>query len=116
MNEFQAFANPEDLPSKKLKVKLDDPDVERVRRAHRNDLENIPMFFAVAFIYTTTSPAAFLAINLFRAYAIARIAHTLVYAVFVVPQPARGISWFVGVGITAYMAIQTVLFYKIKLF
>ncbi|KRF99648.1 uncharacterized protein Dwil_GK25033, isoform B [Drosophila willistoni] len=103
------FANPEDLMSPKLKVKFDDPNVERVRRAHRNDLENILPFFIIGLLYTLTNPSAFLAITLFRVVGIARIVHTLVYAVVVVPQPARALSWFAAYGATIYMAVQVVL-------
>ncbi|EDV99801.1 GH12207 [Drosophila grimshawi] len=105
----KTFANQEDLMSPKLKVKFDDPNVERVRRAHRNDLENILPFFIVGLLYTLTNPSAFLAINLFRAVGIARIAHTLVYAVVVVPQPARALAFFVALLATVYMALQVVL-------
>ncbi|XP_023302253.1 microsomal glutathione S-transferase 1-like isoform X2 [Lucilia cuprina] len=106
----KTFANPEDLLSKKDKVKFDDPNVERVRRAHRNDMENILPFFAIGFLYVLTNPASFLAVNLFRAVALARIAHTLVYAVVVVPQPARAISFFVALAATAYMAVRVLIF------
>ncbi|EDW65967.2 microsomal glutathione S-transferase 1 isoform X1 [Drosophila virilis] len=102
------FANQEDLMSPKLKVKFDDPNVERVRRAHRNDLENILPFFIIGLLYTLTNPSAFLAINLFRAVGISRIAHTLVYAVVVVPQPARALAFFVALLATAYMALQVI--------
>lgn len=105
----KTFANPEDLMSPKLKVKFDDPNVERVRRAHRNDLENILPFFIIGLLYTLTNPSAFLAINLFRAVGIARVVHTLVYAVVVVPQPARALSFFVALIATAYMALQVIL-------
>ncbi|EDW82626.1 uncharacterized protein Dwil_GK25033, isoform A [Drosophila willistoni] len=105
----KTFANPEDLMSPKLKVKFDDPNVERVRRAHRNDLENILPFFIIGLLYTLTNPSAFLAITLFRVVGIARIVHTLVYAVVVVPQPARALSWFAAYGATIYMAVQVVL-------
>lgn len=106
----KTFANPEDLPSKKLKVKFDDPDVERVRRAHRNDLENILPFFIIGLLYVCINPEPFLAINLFRAVAIARIVHTLVYAVVVVPQPARGLAFFVALAATLYMAVRVILY------
>ncbi|XP_064536828.1 microsomal glutathione S-transferase 1 isoform X2 [Drosophila montana] len=104
----KTFANQEDLMSPKLKVKFDDPNVERVRRAHRNDLENILPFFIIGLLYTLTNPNAFLAINLFRAVGISRIAHTLVYAVVVVPQPARALAFFVALVATAYMALQVI--------
>lgn len=95
--------------SPKLKVKFDDPNVERVRRAHRNDMENIVPFLVIGLLYTLTNPSAFWAINFFRAVGIARIAHTLVYAVVVVPQPARALAFFVAHLTTAYMALQVVL-------
>lgn len=109
----KVFANPEDIqPNKKgVAPKFDDPDVERVRRAHRNDLENILPFFSVGLLYMLTNPEPFIAINLFRAVAIARILHTIVYAVVVIPQPARGLSWGVAYGATAYMAVKTALYF-----
>ncbi|KAH8403568.1 hypothetical protein KR009_008575 [Drosophila setifemur] len=95
--------------SPKLKVKFDDPNVERVRRAHRNDLENILPFFAIGFLYVLTNPSAGLAITLFRAVGIARIVHTIVYAVVVLPQPSRALSFFVALGATIYMALQVIV-------
>ena len=97
--------------SKKHKVKFGDEDVERVRRAHRNDLENILPFFIAGFFYVLTNPSVFIAVNLFRAAAIARIVHTSVYAVVVVPQPARGIAFFVCIGATFYMSISTAIYF-----
>ncbi|KAL1129004.1 hypothetical protein AAG570_013536 [Ranatra chinensis] len=109
----QVFANPEDSSlTPKGKVKYDDPDVERVRRAHLNDLENIPFFILSAFAYTMTNPTPWLAVNLFRAFTIARIVHTFVYAVFVVPQPARAIAFFVGIGVTMYMSLVSIAYFS----
>ncbi|XP_037938213.1 microsomal glutathione S-transferase 1-like [Teleopsis dalmanni] len=105
----QTFANPEDLLSKKLKVKFDDPHVERVRRAHRNDLENILPFFAIGFFYVLINPSVFLACNLFRLFAIARIVHTFVYAVVVIPQPARFLAFGAGLLPSLYMGLQVLL-------
>ena len=108
---FQAFANKEDLKSDKQKVVFNDEDVERVRRAHRNDLENVLPFIVIGFLYTLTNPAAGLAILLFRIGALARIVHTLVYAVVVIPQPARALSWMVCFASTFYMAVGCTLFF-----
>ncbi|XP_014239238.1 microsomal glutathione S-transferase 1 [Cimex lectularius] len=106
----KVFANPEDTKlSPKSQVKFDDPDVERVRRAHLNDLENIPVFFVAAYTYLLTNPNPWLAITLMRSFVLARFAHTLVYAVVVVPQPARFLAFMVGYGITAYMAVVSAL-------
>lgn len=78
-------------------------------RAHRNDLENIIPFFVITFFYIGLNPSAYIAINLIRTFAISRIVHTFVYAVVVIPQPARALSWFVSYLITGYMAVQVLL-------
>ncbi|XP_075224733.1 microsomal glutathione S-transferase 1-like isoform X1 [Lycorma delicatula] len=105
------FISPEDTAlNPKAKVKYDDPDIERVRRAHMNDLENIPIFAIAALLYIATRPDYFIALNLFRVFTIARIIHTFVYAVVVIPQPARAISWGIAYVITIYMAVKVILF------
>jgi glutathione S-transferase len=43
----KAYENPEDLAATKGEIKKDE-DVERIRRAHMNDLENIPAFLFAA--------------------------------------------------------------------
>ncbi|XP_058445429.1 microsomal glutathione S-transferase 1-like [Malaya genurostris] len=106
-------ANREDaaMISPTAKPIFDDPQVERVRRAHRNDLENILPFFLVAFLYLLTRPDPTLAANLIRIAAISRIVHSIVYAVFVVPQPARLLSYAVTQLVMAYMAFKCICFY-----
>ncbi|VVC94191.1 unnamed protein product [Leptidea sinapis] len=105
------FANEEDAKFKNGIVKYDDPDVERVRRAHLNDLENIPLFWVLGALYLTTGPSSALAITLFRAYTAGRILHTLVYAVKPLPQPARGIAFGIPMFITLYMGVSVLLYY-----
>ena len=56
------------------------PDVERSRRMHRNDLENIPAFLACGLLFVTTEPPLWLAVLLFALFVLARLAHTLAYA------------------------------------
>ncbi|XP_011304858.1 microsomal glutathione S-transferase 1 [Fopius arisanus] len=104
----KVFANPEDNFDKKSKITTDDPDVERVRRAHRNDLENILPWFVMTPIWLTTGPSYFLAMILIRTFVAARFVHTLVYAI-VPRQPHRAVAFFVGYGITMYQAISTLL-------
>lgn len=106
-----SFSNPEDAKAFKGKVKLDDPIVERTRRAHLNDLENIPAFWILGALYLTTGPAAALTTLLFRVYTVFRVVHTLVYAVVPLPQPARGIAYMVPYIIKWYMGVQIVLYY-----
>ncbi|XP_022126488.2 microsomal glutathione S-transferase 1-like [Pieris rapae] len=108
----KVFANPEDAAAKKSAVvKFDDEDVERVRRAHLNDLENIPLFWVLGGLYLTTGPSAATAITLFRVYAAGRILHTIVYAVTPLPQPARGIAFGVPMMITLYMGVTVASHY-----
>ncbi|KAB0804143.1 hypothetical protein PPYR_01113 [Photinus pyralis] len=104
-------ASPEDLTLLKGKTIESHPDVDRVRRAHLNDLENIPIFYMAGIGYALTDPNPSVAVALYSTYTLARIAHTIVYAVHVVPQPARGISWGVGFAITGYMAMRTIKYF-----
>lgn len=105
------FANPEDTKKLKGVVKFDDPIVERVRRAHLNDLENIPAFWILGALYLTTNPAVAFATLLFRAFTLGRVLHSIVYAVIPLPQPARGIAFGVPYLINLYMGAQIVLYY-----
>ena len=56
------------------------PDVERSRRMHRNDLENIPAFWAAGLLFVTTEPPLWLAVLLFALFVLARLAHAWAYA------------------------------------
>lgn len=80
-------------------------------RAHLNDLENVIPLIVTGLVYTVTNPPVALAISLFRAAAIIRIVHTIVYAVYPLPQPARAIAFFVPLAITGYMAVKTMMFF-----
>lgn len=106
------FANPEDAkPRPGAKVKFDDPDVERLRRAHLNDLENITVFWVLGALYVTTGPASALASLLFRVFTIGRMLHTFVYCIMPLPQPARSIAFGVPYIVLWYMGVQVVLHY-----
>ncbi|XP_008554601.1 microsomal glutathione S-transferase 1 [Microplitis demolitor] len=106
----KAFANAEDLPDKSAKISTADPDVERVRRAHLNDLENILPWFVITLVWLSTGPSHFLAMVLIRTFTISRIIHTIAYAIFAA-QPYRAIAWFVGYGITIYQTISAMIYY-----
>lgn len=88
-----------------------DPDVERCRRAHLNDLENILPWAISTALWLTTSPNPALAALLIKTFAISRIVHTFVYAVIVIPQPARLLAFAVGFSITVYQSVMAVLYY-----
>lgn len=55
-----------------------DEDVERVRRAHLNDLENIPAFLIAGLFFVCSEPNVDLALWLFRIAFLARVGHTIV--------------------------------------
>ncbi|XP_071773372.1 microsomal glutathione S-transferase 1-like [Centroberyx gerrardi] len=112
----KVFANLEDTrlvsSTEDKKMIRVDPDVERVRRCHQNDLENIIPFVVVGLLYALTGPDLSTALLHFRVFAGSRICHTIAY-VTPLPQPSRGLSWMVGMGITfsmAYRVISTALY------
>ncbi|XP_076760582.1 microsomal glutathione S-transferase 1 [Xylocopa sonorina] len=112
-NRFKnkVFANPEDTATVKgSKVLYNDPDVERVRRAHLNDLENIPIWYIVTFMWLTTGPSVWLASTLMKTFVTSRIVHTVSYAIFP-RQPHRALSFIIGTGVTVYQAVSTLLHY-----
>ena len=82
--------------------------MERVRRAHLNDMENILPFLILGFLYMFTNPAYSTALLVYRLFAGARIAHTISY-VFVIPQPARALTFFVNHLINIYMAYTIIV-------
>ncbi|KAG8236606.1 hypothetical protein J437_LFUL016855 [Ladona fulva] len=107
------FISPEDTSlAPGAVVNRDDPDIERTRRAHLNDLENIPMFWIIGFLYVLTRPSALIAENLFRLYFVARAIHTFVYAFVVFPQPTRAISFLVGIAVKFYMSLQVLAYFS----
>uniref|UniRef100_A0A3P8RPV5 Microsomal glutathione S-transferase 1 n=1 Tax=Amphiprion percula TaxID=161767 RepID=A0A3P8RPV5_AMPPE len=103
----KAFANLEDTklvsPTEDKKLVIVNPDVERVRRCHQNDLENVIPFVLVGLLYTLTGPELSTALLHFRVFVVSRIFHTIAY-VGCLPQPSRGLCFMVGVLVTFSMA------------
>lgn len=54
--------------------------VDRSRRMHRNDLENIPAFVACGLLFVAAAPSYLLANILMYTFVGARLIHTLAYA------------------------------------
>ncbi|CAF1030032.1 unnamed protein product [Didymodactylos carnosus] len=102
-----AFANNEDLAlgGPKATLTLADPDVERVRRNHLNDLENIVPFVLVGFFYVATNPDSNVALWHFRVFFASRLLHTISYQV-PFPQPTRVLLWGAGFAATISMAVH----------
>ena len=53
--------------------------VERSRRIHRNDLENIPAFLAIGLVFVVAGPSLLFAQIALYGFVAARLAHTLAY-------------------------------------
>merc|ERR1712045_64322 len=82
-------------------------DIERVRRAHQNDIENVVPFAILGLLYIFTNPAYSTALFCFRLFAGARILHTVVY-LLAIPQPARAILFFANIFTNFFMGYKII--------
>ena len=104
--------NPEDVVlNAKAAVVYEDGNTktERYRRAHRNALENIPLFLITGFLLTLTPVPQTLAIAVFAVFVVARLTHSVCYMRGL--QPFRTASFGIGaldqlvlVGLLAFYA------------
>jgi len=101
------FATPEDYALRGAPVRTRDEDIERARRAHRNDLENVLPFFVVGFVYVLTRPSFTAAAIYFWGYLIARILHSIFYIRSM--QPHRTIAFTAGGALTLAMLVTTLV-------
>lgn len=100
------YAAPEDYAFQGRPVtKASDPDVERARRAHRNDLENVLPFLVVAPIYVLSGPSELGAWISFVGFTTARILHTLFYVLEAMPH--RTIAYAAGYLTTVWMIVAS---------
>ncbi|XP_044311501.1 microsomal glutathione S-transferase 1 [Varanus komodoensis] len=109
----KAFVNPEDTASfgkgeNAKKFLRTDPDVERVRRIHLNDLENIVPFLFIGLFYSASGISLSTALLHYRVFLGSRILHTIAYLV-PLPQPCRALSWMVGYAVTFSMIYRLVV-------
>lgn len=108
------FRAPEDLRRTPLNPNPDprqlEPNerVERIRRIHQNDLENIPFFLAAGFLYVLTGPPLWLAQTLLYGYVVSRALH---FAAYLTAQAhdVRAVLWTVGSLIIVFMAVRALL-------
>src|SRR5688572_8718687 len=95
------FRAPEDLRKTPLNPNPDpkqlepNESVERIRRIHLNDLENIPFFLVAGFLFVLTAPPLWLAQWLLYGYVASRLAH---FAAYLTAQThdMRAHLWTVG--------------------
>uniref|UniRef100_H2Y964 Microsomal glutathione S-transferase 1 n=1 Tax=Ciona savignyi TaxID=51511 RepID=H2Y964_CIOSA len=105
-----AFANEEDArtfgsTTKGKPFVYTNAAVERVRRCHLNDIENIIPFVIIGFLYVLTEPAIDTAIFHFQLFAGCRIAHMFCYLISI-PQPSRFVFYAAGYFATLSMAFR----------
>lgn len=88
--------NPEDSKvNKGAQVEAQDaPNVLRAKRAHLNDLENIPGFLVLAVIFTLMGASSTAGWAYFGLYFGARTLHTICYLASL--QPWRTMMFFIG--------------------
>jgi len=106
------FLNPEDAAAglanpKPRPGQLDQDDyVERSRRMHRNDLENIPAFLIAGLLFVWTQPALWVAQVLLYGFVAVRLAHFWAY-VTAKPHEVRATFFSIGSLIVIGMAVFT---------
>ncbi len=114
MSARAGFRSPEDLKKTPLNPapnpKQIEPDerVERIRRIHLNDLENLPFFLVAGFLYVLTQPSLLLAQALLYGYVISRFLHFFAYLT-ARTHDTRATLWTVGSLILIFMTCRTLI-------
>lgn len=78
--------------------------VDRIRRIHQNDYENIPPFLAIGLLYVASAPSAGPAVALFALYVVSRLLHFGAYLT-ARSHETRATFWTVGSLVMIYMAL-----------
>lgn len=98
----RGLANPRPRPGQ-----LDPVDyVERIRRIHQNDQENLLPFLAIGWLYVLTSPDPAIAKAMFYGYLVSRLLHFAAY-LSARPHEWRAALWTVGSLLMIGMAAAT---------
>lgn len=103
------FRSPEDVKKTALNPNPDPKQlqpneaVERIRRIHLNDLENIPFFLVAGLLFVLTEPSLLLARILLYGYVVTRLLHFVAYLTGRT-HDTRAMLWTPGSLIILYMA------------
>lgn len=109
------YRSPEDLKQTRLNPSPDPSQlgpndaVDRIRRIHLNDLENIPFFLAAGFLFVLTDPSLLLARVLLYGYVITRLLHFVAYFSGAT-HDTRAAMWTPGSLIILFMTGRTLLY------
>lgn len=107
--QTKSFASPEDAkPGAGSASSGDAPAVARALRIQRNDVENIPVFLIVAFLYVLFDGSEFGVAAYCWSFTLARIGHTIAYTFEL--QPARAILH--GIGLLATIGVASNVLWK----
>jgi glutathione S-transferase len=108
------FRSPEDIrktpmnPAPDAKQLDRNERVERIRRIHLNDLENLPFFLAAGFLFVLTEPSLLLAQALLYGYVVSRLLHFAAY-VSAQTHDLRAKLWTIGSLILIFMTCWTLV-------
>lgn len=105
----KAFANPEDAERHGgLQFCRTDQYVERCRRAHLNDMENIFPFLFLGAIYSMTGPSLGIARGHFLVFFLGRVIHSVAY-LLAFKAPTRSVAYSIAQVPCMSMAIQILI-------
>ncbi|MEQ1618863.1 MAG: MAPEG family protein [Terricaulis sp.] len=108
------FRSPEDLKKTPLNPKPNpkqlepEESVERIRRIHLNDLENIPFFLVAGLLFVLTEPPLLLAQGLLYGYVVSRLLHFSAYFTGQI-HDLRATLWTVGSLILIFMTVWSLV-------
>ncbi|KAJ8039519.1 Microsomal glutathione S-transferase 1 [Holothuria leucospilota] len=96
---------PEESSKDKLRIQRVRDRVDRIRRCHLNDLENIPAFLIVGLLFVAINPPLYVASIYYRVFTAARYIHCVAY-LLPLPQPCRAVAFGSGSVITVLMGVE----------
>ena len=105
----QSFINKEDAERHGLPEAKTNEDVQRVQRAHRNEIENLLPFLGLGLFYCATRPCKVVAKWHFRVFVIARFIHSVAY--INCKSKERSLGFGLGALVCLSMAGQCVAFF-----
>lgn len=114
MQEKGGFRAPEDLRRTPLNPAPDpgqtapNERVERIRRIHLNDLENIPFFLIAGLLFVLAAPGLTEARLVFYGYVVSRLLHFGAYLTAQI-HDIRAALWTVGSVLILWMVLRVML-------
>lgn len=85
------------------------PYVERSRSMQRNDMESVPVFLVIAFLFTLTQPPLWVAQVLLYGYVLSRLLHAWALGTAKI-HDVRATFWSIGSLIIIGMSIDILIF------